>query len=101
MVKKVILKLIKFYQKTLSPDHGFFAKVLGAAACRFRPTCSQYTYEAIERYGSWRGLVLGLKRVLRCHPLSKGGFDPVPSLDSAPSASSSGPRGRDDELVES
>lgn len=78
MTKEVALSLIRFYQRTLSPDHGLLSKVFGEGLCRFRPTCSEYTYGAIERHGLWRGSVLGLKRVLRCHPFSKGGWDPVP-----------------------
>lgn len=81
MTKQVVLNLIRLYQKTLSPDHGFLNKVFGEGLCRFRPTCSEYTYEAIERYGIWRGSVVGLRRILRCHPFSKGGFDPVPIRD--------------------
>jgi len=73
MTRKIVLGLIRFYQKIISP--------LLKATCRFRPTCSQYTYEAIERYGLWRGVVLGLKRILRCHPFNKRGFDPVPMSD--------------------
>ncbi|MCX6743378.1 MAG: membrane protein insertion efficiency factor YidD, partial [Candidatus Parcubacteria bacterium] len=46
--------------------------------CRYHPTCSQYTYQAVDKYGVIKGLWLGLKRILRCTPLSKGGFDPVP-----------------------
>jgi len=49
----------------------------GIKVCRFYPTCSEYTYQAIKKYGSWRGIQKGVKRVLRCHPFNEGGFDPV------------------------
>jgi len=71
---KIFLKIIRFYQATISPDHGLiFAD--SSLRCRFYPSCSQYTYEAIERFGVGKGLLKGLARVLRCNPLSKGGTD--------------------------
>ena len=69
---------IDVYQKTISPDHGAIGKVIFGSACRYEPTCSQYTKEAIEKHGTLKGIVFGAKRVLRCHPFAKGGFDPVP-----------------------
>ncbi|PIP21404.1 MAG: membrane protein insertion efficiency factor YidD [Candidatus Nealsonbacteria bacterium CG23_combo_of_CG06-09_8_20_14_all_40_13] len=77
MFRKVALKLIVVYQKTLSLDHGPLRHRYRGGYCRYRPTCSQYTYQAIEKYGVWRGSGLGLLRIFRCHPWSKGGFDPV------------------------
>ena len=71
MLRALLIGLITLYQKTVSP-------FLPAATCRFYPTCSSYTLEAIRKYGGIRGTVLGLKRILRCHPLHPGGFDPVP-----------------------
>jgi putative membrane protein insertion efficiency factor len=79
MFKAMVLRLIQLYQRTVSLDHGIFHRVLGTSVCRFRPTCSQYTYEAVERFGVVRGMFLGGKRVLRCNPFNKGGFDPVPT----------------------
>lgn len=77
MFKKGSLALIRLYQKIFSLDHGFFSFFYPSGFCRFQPTCSQYTYQAIEKYGAWRGWWLGLKRILRCHPYSQGGWDPV------------------------
>lgn len=70
MLKKVLIQGIKFYQKMGSPKK--------AARCRFYPSCSNYGIEAIERFGAFKGLIITLFRVLRCHPLCKGGYDPVP-----------------------
>ncbi|MBN1932872.1 MAG: membrane protein insertion efficiency factor YidD [Desulfobacterales bacterium] len=70
MTRKTLLLLIKIYQYLVSP-------VLGQA-CRFNPTCSDYAYQAITRYGTGKGLFLALKRILRCHPFNPGGYDPVP-----------------------
>jgi putative membrane protein insertion efficiency factor len=68
---RVALFALQFYKTYLS--------MLFAGSCRFEPTCSRYAYEAIERFGVARGVWLGLKRLLRCHPLSrKFGYDPVP-----------------------
>lgn len=77
-MKKAILKLIKLYQNT-SFFHGYIMRALflSDASCRFTPTCSNYTYQAIEKYGSAKGLWSGFKRILHCHPWNKGGYDPV------------------------
>lgn len=73
---RVLLFLISLYQKTLSPDHGVFRAALGPV-CRFEPTCSEYSKQALEQYGV-RGMMLAMRRIGRCHPFSKGGYDPVP-----------------------
>lgn len=69
-MRKIALLMIKFYQYAISP--------LMANHCRFYPSCSSYTYEAIEQYGFFRGIYLGIRRLLRCHPWNPGGYDPVP-----------------------
>ena len=69
-MKKAFLSMIRFYQKKISP--------LFPPRCRFYPTCSQYAVEAIERFGACKGGALALWRLLRCNPLFKGGYDPVP-----------------------
>lgn len=67
--KTLIIKLINIYR--------FFSKFT-PSICRFQPTCSKYTIEAIEKYGVFKGLFLGCKRILKCHPGHPGGYDPVP-----------------------
>lgn len=69
-MKGLALAAIRFYKRFISP--------MLPSACRFEPTCSQYTYQAIEKYGVIRGSWLGVKRISRCHPLNPGGYDPVP-----------------------
>jgi putative membrane protein insertion efficiency factor len=71
-VKTISLAVIRVYQATLGPVFG----VLGG--CRYTPTCSQYGYEAIQRYGARRGWRMAVSRVARCHPFRAGGYDPVP-----------------------
>lgn len=77
-VKMVVLSVIRLYQKTLSFDHGPLAKIFPFWGCRFHPSCSEYTYEAIAKYGIIKGCFLGAKRLVRCNPWSRGGHDPVP-----------------------
>ena len=69
-MKRVSLGLIRCYQLTIS--------LVTYSRCRFVPSCSQYTFEAIEKYGFLRGVWLGARRLARCHPFHHGGFDPVP-----------------------
>jgi hypothetical protein len=69
-MKWLALKLIRLYQMTLS-------KIL-PPSCRFTPSCSVYTYQAIEKHGFFKGGWLGFKRILRCNPFNPGGYDPVP-----------------------
>lgn len=69
MVKKLLVWLILFYQKVISP--------IKPGKCRFYPTCSNYALQAIEKYGACKGLYLGIKRILKCHPFHPGGHDPL------------------------
>lgn len=68
-MKKICEKLILFYKKFISPSLG--------AKCIYTPTCSMYTLDAIKKYGALRGVGKGAKRIMRCNPFAKGGFDPV------------------------
>lgn len=69
-MRRIIQAPIKFYQRFISP--------LFPPSCRYNPSCSTYMLEAIEEYGSIKGLIMGISRILRCHPFAKGGYDPVP-----------------------
>ena len=72
MIKKLLINLIKFYKKFISPYLEHLR-----IHCKYEPTCSEYTKQAIEKYGAIKGVFLGLKRILRCNPFSKGGYDPL------------------------
>ncbi|HEU5087583.1 MAG TPA: membrane protein insertion efficiency factor YidD [Roseiflexaceae bacterium] len=66
----LLLHIIRFYQRFISP--------LTPPSCIYTPTCSNYTFQAIEKYGALKGVYLGVRRILRCHPWAQGGYDPVP-----------------------
>lgn len=70
MLKALALGAIRFYQKRISPGLP--------PSCRFTPTCSHYTYEAVEIHGFFKGTWMGMRRISRCHPFNPGGYDPVP-----------------------
>ena len=69
-MKKILISMIRFYQRYLSP--------LKSTKCPYHPSCSNYGIEAIQKYGTFKGGILALWRILRCNPFSKGGYDPVP-----------------------
>lgn len=69
----ILTLLIRFYQIVISPWLG--------SSCRYQPTCSSYMLEAIERWGPFKGLWIGLKRIVRCHPWGGSGYDPVPEKE--------------------
>ena len=69
-MKAVLLWLLKAYKRFISP--------MMPPACRFQPTCSEYAWQAVDRYGALKGSWLAVRRVLRCHPFNPGGYDPVP-----------------------
>lgn len=68
-MKYLLILLVKFYRRWISP--------LKPPSCRFIPTCSEYAVQALQKYGAIKGSYLAIKRVLRCHPFSKGGYDPL------------------------
>ena len=70
-LQKVLLAMIVFYRKNIS-------SLKRNPTCRFIPTCSEYAYEAVKKYGALKGGYLAVRRILKCHPLHKGGYDPVP-----------------------
>lgn len=71
-MKKICIYLIEFYQKNIS-----LLLENRNIKCKFYPTCSEYTKQAIEKYGIFKGCIYGIKRILKCNPLSKGGYDPL------------------------
>lgn len=66
--------MIKFYKRYFS----LLVKFIFGGGCRFQPTCSVYTHQALQKHGIWTGTWLAIKRIMRCHPFSKGGYDPIP-----------------------
>lgn len=70
-MKKILIFLIKFYRRYLSA-------LKPAPSCRFIPTCSEYALQALEKYGAFKGSYLAVRRILKCHPFHKGGYDPLP-----------------------
>lgn len=79
ILKKTILLMIKLYQRYLSFDTGILKWLFVVPkTCKFNPRCSEYTYQAIKHYGTITGIKLGVSRIIRCHPWSKGGNDPIP-----------------------
>ena len=78
MIRRLLVMLVALYQRAISP--------LFPPSCRFYPSCSEYARQALLKHGLWKGGRLALKRLIRCHPLSPGGYDPVPNPDPKPSS---------------
>lgn len=74
--KLLMQKLIRFYQRWISLDHGVL-KGLGVKVCRFEPSCSEYACQSLEKHGVIKGGFMAILRIIRCNPFSKGGYDPV------------------------
>lgn len=72
-ISRLLIGVVTFYKKAISPWLP--------VSCRYKPTCSEYMIEAIQKHGAWRGVILGLKRIGRCHPWGGSGFDPVPEKE--------------------
>jgi uncharacterized protein len=72
-MKRVFLLFIKLYRLLLRP--------LLPPACRFYPSCSDYAFESVSRFGAFKGVLMAMRRVLKCHPFNEGGFDPVPNVE--------------------
>jgi putative membrane protein insertion efficiency factor len=69
-MRRLVMGLIVMYQRAISPLLG--------SVCRYEPSCSEYTRQAVDKYGAIRGIWMGMKRISRCHPFHQGGYDPVP-----------------------
>ena len=76
--KSVAKFLIRIYQFLFSFDHSFWSRFVGYRVCIYEPSCSEYTYQSIDKFGVFKGSILGIKRIISCNPFSKGGYDPVP-----------------------
>ena len=77
-MKRLILGAIRYYQRTLSPDHGPMKFMWPNGYCKYQPSCSEYGYQSVDTHGVIIGVLLMQWRILRCNPWSKGGYDPVP-----------------------
>ena len=77
LLKIFTLRSIRLYQKTLSFDHGIFRHLFPNGYCKYHPTCSEYGYQAVAKYGVLKGGKMTIWRILRCNPWSKGGVDEV------------------------
>lgn len=76
----LLIAMVRLYQRLVSP----LLNLVSGPRCRFHPTCSAYAVQALEHHGAVRGSVLAARRVMRCHPLNEGGFDPVPPAEPSP-----------------
>lgn len=77
MFSKALIYIIRLYQRTISPDHGWFKGSYPAGYCKYSPTCSEYFINALKEKGFFIGFTLGCWRIVRCNPWSKGGYDPI------------------------
>lgn len=76
-MKYFLIKFIQLYQKTLSPDHGWLKAKYPYGFCRFYPTCSEYTITALQKHGTIKGVMLSVKRIIKCNPFVKPQIDKI------------------------